>query len=299
MKIDRLLGILNILSQAEKVTAPELARRFEVSRRTINRDIEDLCMAGIPVVTQQGAGGGIYIQEGYKLDKSLLKSGELSNIVAALKGLGSVSRNGEIKNLINKIVSSESYAHDVLAIDLSSFYKGSLSDKIEMLKRAVSSAKVVEFTYFNRSGEYKRRIEPYQIIYKWASWYVHGYCLYKNDFRMFKLNRLWDLTITKEDFTRRKVPQAVQDFDAHLIDDKKFEALFDKSVEYLVVETYGPGSYSETDEGKLRLEGFYTNVEYIISWILGFGDKMQILSPPDLAQEIKEIAENIAGKYRT
>ena len=269
-----------------------------MSRRTINRDIEDLCMAGIPVVTQQGAGGGIYIQEGYKLDKSLLKSGELSNIVAALKGLGSVSRNGEIKNLINKIVSSESYAHDVLAIDLSSFYKGSLSDKIEMLKRAVSSAKVVEFTYFNRSGEYKRRIEPYQIIYKWASWYVHGYCLYKNDFRMFKLNRLWDLTISQEDFTRRKVPQEIQDFGSHLTDENEYEAYFDGSEKYLLVEAYGPDCFTETKDGYLHLKSSYTNKDFIISWLLSFGDKVRVVAPDELVQEIKTIAESMNRKYQ-
>ncbi len=297
MKIDRLLGILNILSQAEKVTAPELAQRFEVSRRTINRDIEDLCKAGIPVVTTQGAGGGISIEEGYKIDKRLLKRNELSDIVAALRGLGSVSQNGDIENLLNKIVSSESSADDVIAIDLSSFYKGSLSNKIEILKNAVLSGKIVEFTYYNKSGEYKRRIEPYQIIYKWADWYVHGYCLYKNDYRMFKLNRLWDLTITQEDFKRRHVPQEVQDFGSHITDENEYEAYFDGSVKYLLVEAYGPDCFTEAKDGYLHFKSSYTNKDFIISWLLSFGDKVRVVHPNELAQEIKTIAESMAEKY--
>lgn len=72
MKIDRLIGILTILMQKEKVTAPYLAEKFEVSRRTINRDIEDMCKAGIPIVTLQGKNGGISIMEGYQIDKTLL-----------------------------------------------------------------------------------------------------------------------------------------------------------------------------------------------------------------------------------
>ncbi len=302
MKIDRLLGILNILSQAEKITAPELAERFEVSRRTINRDIEDICKAGIPIVTKQGAGGGISILENYKLDKKLLKSDELEQILTGLKGLGSVSRGKEIQTLLKKLTPSDELGpelSDIVTIDLASHYKASISDKIEHIKKAVKERRTVKFTYYGKTGKHEREIEPYIITFTWSDWYVFGYCMYKKAFRMFKLNRLWDLHLTERRFEKREISDANKDFDAHLIDDKKFEALFDKSVEYLVVETYGPGSYIETDEGKLRLKGFYTNVEYIISWILGFGDKMQILSPPDLAQEIKEIAENIAGKYRT
>ena len=90
MKIDRLIGILTILMQKEKVTAPYLAEKFEVSRRTINRDIEDMCKAGIPIVTAQGKNGGISIMEGYQIDKTLLTNDDMDSILSALKGLDSV-----------------------------------------------------------------------------------------------------------------------------------------------------------------------------------------------------------------
>ncbi len=297
MKTDRLLGILNVLSRAEKTTAPELAEIFEVSRRTINRDIDDLCMAGIPIITKQGSGGGIYIQEGYKIDKSLLKSHEMSDIVTALKGLGSVSRNGEIKRLLNKISSFEDKSHDVITIDLSSFYKGSLSEKIERLKDAVNNSLIVEFVYYSKAGEFKRKVEPYQIIYRWSDWYMYGYCLYKNDFRMFKLNRLWDLTVTFEEFKKRAVPQEKLDFGSHLTDENQYEAYFDTSVKYLLIETYGPHCFTETEEGLLHFKSSYTNKDFIISWLLGFGDKVKVISPTALSEEIKKTAQEIANKY--
>jgi predicted DNA-binding transcriptional regulator YafY len=114
---------------------------------------------------------------------------------------------------------------------------------------------------------------------------------------MFKLKRLWDLRITESRFEKRGISDEDRDYDAHLSDDKKFEAVFDKSVEYLVVETYGPDSYTETDEGRPHLKGFYTNLEYIISWVLGFGDKMRVIAPQELADEIKNRTKNILENY--
>ena len=300
MKIDRLLGIINILTQKDMATAPELAERFEVSRRTINRDIEDICRAGIPIATRQGSGGGISIERNYKLDKKLINNRELEEILTALKGLNSVRKSKDIGLLLNKLIpknESELKFSDVITIDLASHYKASLSDKIERIKGATNDGRTIKFTYYNRSGRYEREIEPYIITFKWADWYVFGYCLYKNDFRMFKLNRLWGLDVTEKRFEKREILKKDRDFDAHLTDENPFEAIFDKSVEYLLVENYGPSSYTETDDGKLLLKGSYTNLDFIVSWLLGFGGKAQVLSPPELAEEIKNHAENILKNY--
>ena len=103
MKIDRLIGILSILLQEDKTTAPELAERFEVSRRTINRDIEDLCKAGIPIRTVQGTGGGISIMEGYRMDRTILTSRDMQMILAGLRSLDSVSGSSYYGQLMEKI----------------------------------------------------------------------------------------------------------------------------------------------------------------------------------------------------
>lgn len=103
MKIDRMIGILSILLQKEKVTAPYLAEKFEVSRRTINRDIEALCMAGIPLVTETGANGGISIIENYKIDRALLTTSDMQAILAGLRSLDSVSGTNRYAQLMEKL----------------------------------------------------------------------------------------------------------------------------------------------------------------------------------------------------
>ncbi|MDA8223103.1 MAG: WYL domain-containing protein [Desulfitobacterium hafniense] len=207
MKIDRLLGIVTILLQQDKVTAPELAKKFEVSRRTIHRDIDDICKAGIPIITYQGGDGGISIAEGYKLDKSVLSIEELQNIITGLKSLGSVSDTPRIERLILKLSpKSEGVISikDSILIDLSSHYKSSLSEKISLLKSAISEKMLVNFAYYSEKGLSNRIIEPYFITFKWTSWYVFGYCRDRNGFRLFKLNRLWRHKVLNEIFVPRK-----------------------------------------------------------------------------------------------
>jgi len=126
MKTDRLIGILSILLQEEKTTAPELAEKFEVSRRTINRDIEDLCKAGIPIRTSQGSGGGISIMDGYRMDRTILTSRDMQMILAGLRSLDSISGSQHYSQLMEKLQSGSSAfisGRDFMLINLSSWYK--------------------------------------------------------------------------------------------------------------------------------------------------------------------------------
>ncbi len=194
MKLDRMLGILTILLQKDRVTAPELAAKFEVNRRTIGRDIDALCQAGIPVVTHQGAGGGLSIAEGFKLDKSVLTSDELSGIITALKGLGSVSAGSNIERTLDKLHANSDAVislREPVIIDLASHYGGQLTDKIEKIKRAVLESQSIAFDYLYDKGQSHRRIEPYFVLFQWTAWYVFGFCRKRQDWRMFKLLRLW------------------------------------------------------------------------------------------------------------
>ena len=148
MKIDRLIGILSILLQEEKTTAPELAKRFEVSRRTINRDIEDLCKAGIPIRTMQGAGGGISIIDGYRMDRTILTSKDMQMILAGLRSLDSVSRSRYYGQLMEKIQTGSSKfisGRDSMLINLSSWYKGTLAPKIEIIQEAIENRHLLDF----------------------------------------------------------------------------------------------------------------------------------------------------------
>jgi predicted DNA-binding transcriptional regulator YafY len=300
VKLDRLLGIVTILLQKDRVTAPYLAEKFEVTRRTIGRDIDALCQAGIPIITQQGGGGGISIAEGFKLDKSILTTDELTGIIAALKGIGSVSEKSNLERTLDKLsINRDAIVslREPIVIDLASHNKGSLTEKIELIKKSIREQRLIEFDYYYEKGMTHRCIEPAFVIFQWAAWYVFGYCTMRQDFRMFKLMRLWDLQLCNETFSPREMPSEKRDFNEHLSDDKKLIALFEPMVSYLLIETYGLHCYTETEEGLLRLETGYTNQEFIISWLLGFGDKVKVLEPIDMGEEIKRIAANIYSKY--
>ena len=299
IRLDRLIGILTMLLQNDRITAPRLAEKFEVSRRTIGRDIDALCMAGIPIVTRQGAGGGISIAEGFKLDKSVLTVDELSGIIAALKGIGSVSEPSHIEQTLSKLGADSDAVislSEPLVIDLASHYKGYLIAKIETIKRAILDKRLIEFDYYYEKGEGRRCIEPYVVVFQWSSWYVFGFCLKRMDWRMFKLNRLWNLSASDEQFTLRDIPPDRRNFNSHLTDSIKLAALFDVSAKYQLIETYGLDCYNETAEG-LYLEVGFTNRKQMISWLLGFGANVKVLEPLDIACHIRAVAKNILLLY--
>lgn len=300
MRIDRLLGITTILLQRGKVTAPELAEKFEVSRRTIQRDIEAICMAGIPVAASQGGGGGYSIAEGYKLDKSVLSVDELQSIIAGLRSVSSVTGGARIERLIAKLTPGDDAVvsvRDSIVIDLASHYKNSLSDKIGMIKSAISENRLISFDYYSERGTSRRTVEACFICFKWSAWYMFGYCRLRDGFRLFKLNRLWRCELSDTQFVPRQIPDEELDLDDYFSDENKITVLFDKSVEYRLIEDYGPFSYETAEDGKLRLTIGYSNREFMKSWVLGFGDRAKVLGPPDFAEELERTAKNILKNY--
>ncbi len=181
---------------------------FEVSRRAINRDIEDICKAGIPLITHQGYGGGISIADGYKIDKSLFTEDELQTILAGLKGIDTVSRASNQVKLLDKFSSK---AHrvspkDTIIIDLASHYQIPLTQKIEAIKQAISRKISLDFS-ITIKGRAETQSRTYHLVFKWSAWYVFAYCLDRMDYRLFKLNRLWDLELTEESYLPARFPQ--------------------------------------------------------------------------------------------
>jgi len=301
MKLDRLLGILTTLLQNDRVTAPYLADKFEVNRRTINRDIDALCQAGIPIITHQGAGGGISIAEGFKLDKSVLTKDELSGVIAAIKGLGSVSERPQIERTLDKLGANSDAVismSEPVVIDLASHYKGNLTSKIKELKRAIKEGRLIEFDYFYEKGEAHRRLEPYFVLFQWSSWYVFGFCTERQDWRLFKLLRIRHLQVSDENFIPREIPPERRDFNAGFPDGLRLIALFAPSEKYRLIESYGFESFTETPEG-LRLKIGFTNHDYIISWLLGFGGNVKVLEPMCIVKGVKAAAKKILSNYQT
>jgi len=300
MKIERLIGILSVLLQEEKVTAPELADKFEVSRRTINRDIEDLCKAGIPIRTSQGMGGGISIMDGYKMDRTILTSKDMQMILAGLRSLDSVSGSHSYGQLMEKIKAGSSEfisGSESIWIDLSSWCKDSLSCKIELIQNAIEERKVIKFNYYAPNGDSTRKIEPYLLIFKWSSWYVWGWCRLRKDYRMFKLNRMDKIVQSDETIPNREVP--IPD----LFTEKIFpggidvKAVFQPEMKWHLMEEFGPDSFTVQQDGTLLFEHEYTDKENLISWMLTCRDQVTVIEPKDIQDELLQIANHIKKKY--
>lgn len=299
MKIDRMIGILSILLQQEKVTAPYLAEKFEVSRRTINRDIDALSMAGIPLVTEQGRGGGISIMEGYKINRTLLSTSDMQAILSGLRSLDSVSGTNRYAQLMEKLsagASSLLAGDNHILIDLSSWYKSSLSPKFELLHGAILSGHKVSFTYSAPKGESRRTAEPYNLIFQWAGWYLWGWCESRQDFRLFKLMRMTDLQIA-EPFEKRSVrlpdltPERVFPSIYHV------KAKIHPAYKWRLVEEYGPESFTCEPDGSLLFSAPFVDQTSIVGWIVSFGGGAELLEPAEFRQDVLRFAENIREKY--
>ena len=278
MKMERLIGILSILLQREKVTAPELAEQFEVSRRTIQRDIESLCRAGIPISTAQGAGGGISIMEGYRVDRTVLTAPEMQAILAGLRSLDSVSGTRRYAQLMEKLSAGTGGlvpggAH--MLIDLSSWYKTSLPPKIELIQSAIEQHRAIRFTYFSPKGESKRTVEPFYLVFHWSTWLTAG-----------------------EPFEPRSAP--LPDLEPERIFPAKYQVtvLFDPSCRWRLVEEYGADRFTEEPDGRLRFTGGFPDADSVLSWVLTFGDKAELLEPEELRERLGKLTKTLAHRYR-
>jgi predicted DNA-binding transcriptional regulator YafY len=300
MKIDRLIGILSVLLQKEKTTAPELAERFEVSRRTINRDIEDLCRAGIPIRTAQGTGGGISIMDGYRMDRTILTSKDMQMILAGLRSLDSVSGSSYYAQLMEKIQTGSSTlisGRDSILIDLSSWYKESLTPKIEIIQDAIGERNLVKFRYYAPAGDSDRSVEPYYLVFHWSSWYLWGWCRDRADFRLFKLNRMDSVQETEEKFECREAPMPDLSNEKIFPGTIRVKALFDADQKWRLVEDFGPGCFVESDDGRLLFTADYTDLESLVTWLMTFGDKAEVLEPREAREAVSRMAQNMTRLY--
>lgn len=300
MKIDRLIGILSILLQKDKITAQELANKFEVSRRTILRDVDALSMAGIPIMSEQGQGGGISIMDGYKVDRTVLSSEDMKAILTGLQSLDSVSGTNRYRQLMEKISVDGFAAVNVdnhIIINLSNWDKSAVSDKIELIKNAMEQKVKIAFHYFSSNGESRRMIEPYHLVFQWSSWYVWGYCMQREDYRMFKLTRMTELALTDEKICDRIVPEYVCDKLQHPAGEIEIAVEFDDSVKWRIIDEFGADFVKYNENGYITVTFTWSNVPAFYQYILSFGDKAEIIAPMEYRQNFAKFLKKIHKKY--
>ncbi len=299
MKIDRLVGILSVLLQREKVTVRELAELYEVSERTVYRDIDTLGMAGVPIVSERGNGGGVSIMEGYKIDKTLLSSKEIRAVLEGLRSLDSVSNTNNYSRLMEKLSagSSACIPSSNMIIDLSSWDKSAVADKIEIIKNAIENKVKISFGYHSPNGDSYRIIEPYHLIYQWSSWYVWGFCTDKQDYRMFKLTRMTDLKNIGEKCEEREIPTYVPDKLLHTKGGITAVVRFDDPVKWRIIDEFGIDFIKYNKNGEIEVTFTWSDVPSFFRYILTFGDNAEIISPEEYREQFAELLKNISKKY--
>lgn len=305
MKLERMLSIITYLLSHDNVKAKELAERFEVSIRTIYRDIDTINLAGIPIISRQGLGGGIGIMPEYKLDKSVLTQDELSSIVVGLKGLNSISEDTKIKFLIEKlsnIGTKGSYVDtsSEVMIDLSSWNKEDiLPSVIETLKNAIREKKIITFTYYSNDQLIQRRVEPYKIIYKESNWYLYAYCTLRKDFRLFKIRRMRELYQTEHIFDPKDISMDKIRWDIRS-DDKRLSTIvlaFNASLQDKLYDFFGTDSYEVLEDKRIKVTFQMNLCPWLYGFLFSFGDQVEVIEPLELRDTIKKMASDIVRLY--
>lgn len=308
MKIDRLVSIIMILLDKERIGAQELADMFEVSPRTIYRDIDAINMAGIPIHSTSGVGGGFEIMQNYKIDKKVFSVDDLSAILIGLASLSNMIRGNELVNALAKVKSfiPADKAKDIelrvnqMCIDLYPWMGNrNIQQYLEIVQAALQENRLLAFEYIAHHGnKTARRTEPYQLVLKGSHWYLYGYCRERNDFRMFRLSRMSNLQIQETTFTPREYQKPALDFAEILeamqtkIKIRIHKSIMDRVLDFCTYEDFLP------DGAEYYIVTFpFIENEYYYDILFSFGDKCECLEPLHIRTEMQRRIQKIAALY--
>ncbi len=283
---------------------------FEVSPRTIYRDIDAINMAGIPVHSTSGVGGGFEIMQEYKVDKKVFSIDDLSALLMGLSSLSGMIRGDELVHAFAKVKSfiPADRAKDIelkvnqICIDLSPWTGNlQLQPYLEIIKTALQENRLLTFEYVAHHGnKTERTAEPYQLVLKSSHWYLQGYCHTRNDFRLFRLSRMSNLQIQEETFTPRDYQKPILDFAGMWetmqtkIKIRIHKSVMDRVLDYCAYEDFSP----DGNEHYIVNFPFIEN-EYHYDILLSFGDKCECLEPLHIRTEMKRRIHNIAAIYES
>lgn len=308
MKADRLVSVILILLDKQRVSARELADMFEVSPRTIYRDIDAINMAGIPVRSTSGVGGGFEIMPRYKIDRKVFSTTDLSAILMGLSSISTMVRGDELVNALAKVRSFipadrssdiELRANQIL-IDLSPWMGNrNIQASLEIVRTALEENRLLSFEYVDHRGSRTTRTaEPYQLVLKNSHWYWYGYCCMRRDFRLFKLSRMSNLNMLEESFSPREHPKPQLDYSEAVaamqtnITIRIHESVMDRVLDYCAFDHFSP----DGDEHYLVSFPFIEN-DYHYDILLSFGTACECVEPPSVRAEMKRRIAAVAALY--
>ena len=297
MQINRLFEIVYILLSKETVTAKELAARFEVSSRTIYRDVETLSSSGIPVYMSKGKGGGISLLPDFVLNKAILTDAERSDILSSLKAISSVNHSAT-DTALKKMSSLFGEANaDWIEVDFTSWCNREEEKAVfNTIKSSILSKSTISFTYSSGKGENtKRKVEPLKLCFREQGWYLYGHCKARSDYRFFKLRRIKDLCVLEETF-KRKSP--VETFSEINVFGDQYVTLKLKISSKMAFRVYDEfNSYEQLDDGSFIVEAVFPKGDWIFNYAASFGEHCEILGPEDIRIDMKNKLKNILDNY--
>lgn len=295
MKSDRLFGIIYLLLMRECVTAKELADYFEVSVRTIYRDIELLSSYSIPIYTEQGRYGGIHLMDSYQLDKTVLREEEQKQILFALQSLEKLSSNQySISDKLQWLFQQDS--RSFIDVDFSIWGKSPIDMVVfNSIQKAILSSNVVQFTYYNSLGtKTNRRVEPLQLCFRYNAWYLYGYDTDKKDYRLFKLLRIQSMTITADTF-QREIPETdLYPKEEHI---QRVTLKVHQNLAYRVYDEFEASCITTLEDGNFLVRVDYPENEWLYGYILSFGSGATVLEPDSIREIVKEKLEKALQNY--
>jgi len=301
MQINRLFEIVYILLNKKTITAKELAEHFEVSIRTIYRDIDKLTSANIPIYTSQGKGGGITLLDDYILNKSVLSENEQNEILFALQSL-TATQYPESDNIRSKLSSLfNKNKINWIEVDFSSWGNGkNRKEQFNILKSAIISHRVITFEYFNSLGEKSiRRVEPIKLLFKSKSWYLQGFCLLKKADRTFKITRMSDVQITEDSFIKKPPTELSKDTqDQEFVKSVDLRLKIAPAGAYRVLDDFNENEVIKNEDGYFIVSTSLPGGEWLLNYILSFGLVAEVLEPKSMRKIIQKNLEEMIKQYK-
>ena len=300
MRINRLFELVYLLMDKKNMTAQELAEHFEVSKRTVFRDIEVLTAAGIPIYCSIGRGGGISLIDNYVLNKTVLSLEEQQQILLSLQSL-STSLAGDTNDLLRRLESLfNKNDNDWIEVNISTWGDNSIvQKKFNILKDAVLKHKVITFAYSGSTGETKKRqVNPLKLYFQANAWYLKAFCLDKNDYRLFKLNRLNNIKVLDQTFDAT-IYQASKDLfspfsSTNLIE---LELHFLPMVAYRVYDEFEHYQIKQNPDDSLTVKVKLPYDNWLYDYILSFGPLVKVIQPQVIKEEVIKLLDKTRANY--
>ncbi|MFC5467465.1 helix-turn-helix transcriptional regulator [Cohnella suwonensis] len=302
MKLERLISMIYMLLNHEILSASELADKYKVSQRTIYRDIDAICAAGIPIVSYQGVNGGYGIVEEYKMDRSLLGSYDVGSLITVLQGMSTVFRDDKAMETVRKLQTiQQENGMPSLSLDIEN--RRLNNKELRSIRSAITSKHIVRFDYIDaKNDRTSRKIEPASLMYKNQSWYVYGFCLSRQDYREFKLSRIVELAVLPETFSRVhnvRPQEGMPDWSLRP-EPAKVVVHFLPNALAKALDVFMGADKTFNEDGSLTLTlniGDASHTEWLMSLVLGFGDRAVILEPPELRERFEAKLRSMLGRY--